>query len=754
MTDSQQLDTSNVKHGVKGNDTRLSPPAWYFLKAVAKFMFSAELRLRNTDVPPANHVIPDEFCGVCVATSRDPVCDAYVIEKLKVLGVSHVRMDYSYDSPGQHASRLLGALIDEGFKVMLHLVQPLPEAMQMREAAVQRRWQQFVANTLDTWGQQVEIIEVGSTINRRRWAGYCLKGFLACWRTAYVEASKRGLRISGPNISDFEPLYTIALLDLLKDMGQVPQFYTDNLFVERVTQPEVYDHRIFGALLAPVVRYNLVRKARQLEKISSKRGVEGMLCSYVSWTLPRIKRFLPEATAKQADYLTRYLVLAAASGAFKRVYWGALVSCREGLIDEARKSASHDEIVTYYSEISGNNAGYRIRPAFHALQAFQKLIPGSTYQGSLCRAKGLEVHEFTNATHRTHVVWSMNGLVADFVDIYPEHLLPRATWLSRDGVALDEVPSLATESPVYLRWPISQEVTVRANPTLIPGISICTSVKGHYYHYRDDTWHGIILAANRHDADKLFAELHPERIVERERHASLRDSRNSIWTVQDPRDPGANLVVKQPVRLSWNKKLTEPFKPSKAHRSWNGACELLRRGIPSPQPVAYFERTTGTDLIRNWYVCELEKSKLSARHFFEEYASGVPDAFGVSMTKFLQQLCVFILDMHRRGVFFRDLSGGNVLVRKGEGETVSFTLIDTARAHFYPQQLTLGKRLSDLSRLLYKLHWGGRMLFLQQYFADIDRKLGIVHKLPFLIYEIKTGWKRSRRKKKIVPSTT
>lgn len=95
-----------------------------------------------------------------------------------------------------------------------------------------------------------------------------------------------------------------------------------------------------------------------------------------------------------------------------------------------------------------------------------------------------------------------------------------------------------------------------------------------------------------------------------------------------------------------------------------------------------------------------------------------------------------------------------MLVRKGEGETVSFTLIDTARARFYSEKLSLSKRLSDLSRLLYKLHWSGRMLFLQQYFADIERKLGFVHKLPFLIYEIKTGWKRSRRKKKAVPTTT
>ncbi|MDT8427575.1 MAG: hypothetical protein RQ757_02280, partial [Pseudomonadales bacterium] len=228
----------------QSDSSKLKPTAWYFLKAMAQFLFSPELRLGRADIPPTRHEISDDFCGVCVATSPDPDCDVYILQSLQELGLQHVRLDYGYDSPDLHGARLLETLLCQGYRVMLHLVQPLEEAAAMERPAARARWQDFVETALDRWGSRVELVEIGSTVNRRRWAGYTPAGFIACWQTAYTAASMRGLKISGPNISDFEPLYTIALLDILKSMGQSPEYYTDNLFVERVIQPEAYDHRV------------------------------------------------------------------------------------------------------------------------------------------------------------------------------------------------------------------------------------------------------------------------------------------------------------------------------------------------------------------------------------------------------------------------------------------------------------------------------------------------------------------------------
>ncbi|MDT8429890.1 MAG: lipopolysaccharide kinase InaA family protein, partial [Pseudomonadales bacterium] len=202
------------------------------------------------------------------------------------------------------------------------------------------------------------------------------------------------------------------------------------------------------------------------------------------------------------------------------------------------------------------------------------------------------------------------------------------------------------------------------------------------------------------------------------------------------------------VKLSWNKKFTERFKPSKARRSWNGACELLRRGISSPMPVAYFEKRSEADLLRNWYICEREASNLSVRHYFMIYASGNSIAHGIARDDFLAQLCQFVLEIHQRGIFFRDLSGGNVLVKTGSDGRLMFSLIDTARARFFPFAIPVRKRLADLVRILHKLDWPGRLVFLQEYCNAIDKKFTVIWRLPFYLYDLKAGSKRGLRTRK------
>ena len=68
--------------------------------------------------------LPEDFFGVCVATSEDPACDDYILARLRELGVKCVRLDYGYDSPGGFADRLVGRLSSEGYRVALHLVAP------------------------------------------------------------------------------------------------------------------------------------------------------------------------------------------------------------------------------------------------------------------------------------------------------------------------------------------------------------------------------------------------------------------------------------------------------------------------------------------------------------------------------------------------------------------------------------------------------------------------------------------------------
>ena len=54
-------------------------------------------------------------------------------------------------------------------------------------------------------------------------------------------------------------------------------------------------------VLAPALRFNLVRKARVLRDIGASFGVAKTICAHVSWSLRRITRFLDNAEEKQAD---------------------------------------------------------------------------------------------------------------------------------------------------------------------------------------------------------------------------------------------------------------------------------------------------------------------------------------------------------------------------------------------------------------------------------------------------------------------
>ena len=176
---------------------------------------------------------------------------------------------------------------------------------------------------------------------------------------------------------------------------------------------------------------------------------------------------------------------------------------------------------------------------------------------------------------------------------------------------------------------------------------------------------------------------------------------------------------KQPFRMPFTRKFFDRFKPSKALRSWNGASELLRRGIETARPVAYFEKPGDISLLQNYYICEYVDADFSVRQIFSAFASGEKTYEGISEEDAYRQVSDFVLMMHGRGVFFRDLSGGNILVKETADNTLTFSLIDTGRAHFFNRGTPLSKRISDLTRICNKLHPEGRDRFMQMYLASI-----------------------------------
>ena len=122
----------------------------------------------------------------------------------------------------------------------------------------------------------------------------------------------------------------------------------------------------------------------------------------------------------------------------------------------------------------------------------------------------------------------------------------------------------------------------------------------------------------------------------------------------------------------------------------------MRRDINTARAVACFESRDPSRVLDNWFICEYEPGEKSVRNYFTEYANGATEVCGLKFEKFCGALIGFVLRMHRMGVFFRDLAGGNLIVQIDECGQPDFTLIDTGRIQAFPFSLNRRRRVADL----------------------------------------------------------
>lgn len=734
--------------------------SWPIICKSLAYILSGKLYLRRGHLPKANHSVPENFIGVCVATADDASMDDYVIAQLKTLGIKEVRLDFTYGDLESFNARFLDRLIAEKLNVTLHLIQPFSHAENMEGASEQARWKTFLDNVLNRYGAEVVRVEIGSTINRKRWAGYTINGFLCAWDIAFNATKQRNIQLAGPNVTDFEIVYNIGLLSILKTKNQLPDVHTNNLFSERISEPERFDHKVFKYRWATILKYNLIKKARLLRKISTDFGVRHLISPVAFWAIYRIQRVLTDGEQKQADYAARYMLLCAASGALDQVFWGALICHREGLIDDGLNDAEYPalERVTHYANVDGKLQKFWHHASFNALKTVAGMVQGANYQRAISTANGLEIHHFQTVQHDIHALWTINGKVALLNDIYEMADIKSAELTHRDGQILSLAPNIISESPIYLRWSKNQRITIKSPVALAKDLAIHAHIKDlQYYPFQQQGWFGMILAKSAEEAALLSQQLHPENLIRPEKDSALRHARNAIWALPDPRNPEYQVTVKQPVKMYPHKALLDRFKPSKAKRSWNGAIELLRRGVNTAQPVAFFEKENDTTLKQNFYICDYVKADCSIGEMFIHFAKGnkefhfINKNYSISAEDTYAQLAKYIHHIHKSGTFFRDLSGGNVLVQLQENHTLHFSLIDTARAHFYTHPSPFSERYSDLARLCNKLDWAGRERFMDLYLGIIGSNIKFDYKIKkvFYLYDFKVSFKRKFGRKGI-----
>ncbi len=208
---------------------------------------------------------------------------------------------------------------------------------------------------------------------------------------------------------------------------------------------------------------------------------------------------------------------------------------------------------------------------------------------------------------------------------------------------------------------------------------------------RDRPVPGLIAAA--YDDPVFLASLTPlESLGSRPGAEVLSEGRNRISRVPLPLASGgvADIIVKEFFSRGVDK-LKSLILPSKAERAWRGAAALVERGLGTAAPVACLTKRQGGFVARSFFLSERVAGAAEVRGLFREAPPG-------ELEPLLGALARFLASAHARGILHRDLSDGNVLVRKLAAGRFEFFLLDTNRIRVRPRLGGLA-RAKNLIRL-------------------------------------------------------
>jgi len=704
----------------------------------------------------SGQVVANDFFGVNVATNEDPACDDVVVDSLRALGVRHVRLAYGYFAPGTATERLLQRLLAEDIRVLLSILPPPEDAASMvKNAHRQAAWRQFVCQVFESYGESLECIEVGNTPNRGGWSGYDVQSYLEAWRIAAEEAERFDLQLAGPNVSDFEPFYNEALLRGMRRRQRLPLVHTDNLFVERAIQPEAYDTRAAGSILSPLVRLNLVKKMRVLDSIARRFEIDQTYCTYNCWTHKRLSRWSAFPEQKGADYLVRYLVLAAATGVFSRVYWGPLIDGRDGLIDCGDRDYPQIDNVSHYASVRGDVSQFERRMSFGAMATTVAALQTRTCVQAWSTAEGLNHFVFEDAQEgELHILWTVDRRLYAMPSLYPQGI-SEASVCDAQGAPVP-APRIVSEHPLFLYWPPGvtpwrpPESMVRAAQPIGPVGTVFNPQDVLLpVAFNSAGWVGVAaispeILSTDHSSDDAALAYVPDVLDAQPVLRRLRDKRNKLWNVRHPQGQG-ELTVKLN-RARGVKRFTYRFAQSKGQRHWNNATEMLRRGIATPKPVAFAHRQARSGLEDNYYVCEFVEEAFSTRDLFTVFARGELEYRGIDKQQWLDHVANFIAGMHSKRIVHRDLSSGNILITLAEQGPV-FYAIDIGRAVIDPPDIkSYRRRAVDLKRICYKLNWSDRTTLMRFYEVHHPAKLPAWWRVPLRGYDAKQTSKKALKR--------
>jgi serine/threonine protein kinase len=186
----------------------------------------------------------------------------------------------------------------------------------------------------------------------------------------------------------------------------------------------------------------------------------------------------------------------------------------------------------------------------------------------------------------------------------------------------------------------------------------------------------------------------------------LLDRRNRVGVVSLPQRDGSKVeIVIKEFRSRGLNRLKSIFLRGKALKSWRGAAALIERRIETPPPVAYLVKRKGLFLDQSFFLAERVSGVEEIRFLFP----GLPSS---ELRRLLISLSQHLSNCHKKGILHRDLSDGNILVKKDKPGEFRFYLIDTNRIRI-KKRIGLLSGVKSLVRLGVPLDF--QCFFLQHY---------------------------------------
>jgi serine/threonine protein kinase len=194
--------------------------------------------------------------------------------------------------------------------------------------------------------------------------------------------------------------------------------------------------------------------------------------------------------------------------------------------------------------------------------------------------------------------------------------------------------------------------------------------------------------------DPLFLRdlSNPEALWTRPDVAILNEKRNRVGVVRLALSSGREIdVVVKEFFSPGLPRLKTLFLPSKAAKAWRGALALKERGLETARPLAFLEKRRKGFVERSFYLASKIDGTEEIRSLFRRLSPS-------ELETLLADLAGFLSSVHERGIIHRDLSDGNILVRRDDGGRLVFYLLDTNRVRV---RKTIGPagRVKNLIRL-------------------------------------------------------